>query len=1329
MFQVDRLARKGVRIPAILAAIGGLGCIGLILVSCTTAPTAFLVNGPSQTGNTPPTMTITEPIADITRGQGDPFLIKWIDADPDDNAKISFSLVDSTTNATVALVQGISEDDQIGPDSFPVPTQLIPIGTYNILGTIDDTHNPAVQVFAMTSSTSATRVVVRIVGQGEGQQTQPPVVVVTAPTFDLSVTQDDILTIQVQPVAVQPPAPSPPVPFDRDSDTLLYVLLDTDEDPTNDDPANPDPAKIVVLQTQTITKGATSIPAFQIPIDLNLVPPLSNGAPYFIRATITDATNTAVSSYAPGTISVVQLAAGTVDLSAVGRSTSGATLLGFNPSANLGSSIAGVRDFDLDGTDDFLFAAQHGNPRNAGLVGEAYLIYGQNGIRLGGVINVNSVGATVPGVIFEAPPVRTFPQFGGGCRITGRGTSDGITDVSFVPDLTGDGRPELLFGLAHVEGAWDSTDFDPSDEDTTSSSGGQKIEVVFRQGQVTVKQGDNGTPVVISTTYSSMLDTALDSALPGSSFGNVQALSWKDGGVNHRQWALLKFGNILELLPDPPQAIDFTTLQAKLRVRVFNTGGNGSVHTLLTDFSEQTTFSDFAVNGGEPQGGVDYIGDANGGQALGAIDATNAASIDVDVSGYIAQLIDGQLDGFNNEMRFIVLPGTGLTDDAAVRSSEYSIGSDRPQLVIDYTRINLFGGVGCFPDSLVNNLTDSTTSDQYDVQWYGGGMAAIVNSQNRDNSGGVASATRLEKTAVALELVGQRVPFPLGVSDVDKAGGNIFVRADNNSADVLGNDTAEPGRIAGARMIGGPYDCVDARQLSQPAREDSFAQNVTGLGDVNNDGLPEIMISSPTNEKYLKDLSDTYGLQSTQEASTRFRGSITVIPGTNYNNTFWRDIADSNTGTSTIPFLDQHVYPPFGQCNPPAVARHNFAPADTFEVFAENINDRLGGARSAGDFNLDGIDDIICGAPLNDRSGAPDAGAVYVLYCRTVLSDFDLKNADSPTLRTPMLRIRGEKPGDQIGWRQASGLDVNGDRIDDVFFSSPRTDFGGISRSTCAKDFNGDGSVDTNDLSLANFNSCVQNFGTEVFTDDPCKAFDYDNDGDIDDDDRCVFCCLSGSCNVEQTCVNGHNKADCCENLVDNGFAAVVFGGRTIDGDRDISQIATSELPGVIFFGGRAGDRAGIDVSSAGDFNQDGFGDILIAVPGEVRIDDAGRQRLGVVYLIFGGTHLNNTRWNLSDKNRGVGSADLPGIVFLSPFVMGRPNEAAPSTVGFLGDINNDGFGDIAIGNPKADFIDLTYPQGPDAPGSDASAGRRSDAGNIYIVYGNNFGSNRAIRP
>ena len=72
-----------------------------------------------------------------------------------------------------------------------------------------------------------------------------------------------------------------------------------------------------------------------------------------------------------------------------------------------------------------------------------------------------------------------------------------------------------------------------------------------------------------------------------------------------------------------------------------------------------------------------------------------------------------------------------------------------------------------------------------------------------------------------------------------------------------------------------------------------------------------------------------------------------------------------------------------------------------------------------------------------------------------------------------------------------------------------------------------------------------------------------------------------------------------------------------------------------------------------------------------------------------------------------------------------NPNEAAPLNVAGIGDINNDSFDDIAIGNPKADFIDLSFPQGPEA--TDASVGRRRNAGDVYVIYGNNFGQNRIV--
>lgn len=1311
----------------VVVALGGLMLVVAGIVSCGGAPTPFVVHGPGSIGNDRPTLAILEPFTNITRGQGDPFLIRWADTDRDNNALIMFELISATSNDRVLLVSNIAENDLVGPDAFTVGTTLIPPGTYNVLGTIDDGVNDPVEEFAMVAQSAVSqRVVVRIVGPGEGPQTQPPVVVVVEPMFNLSVSQDDTLTVAVQP-SLLAPDPDNPRSFDPDSTITLFIVLDLDQDPNNDDPANPDPSQIILLRSRSIEPGAFETITFQESIDLSIIPPRPDGAPYFIRATVDDGTNRRVHSYAVGTISVVQLAGGLVDLFDIGRTKSGARFYGFNPAANLGSSISHVGDFDADGVDDFVLVAQFGNPRNFGPIGEAYLIYGQGrlqedtlivgeGSRFGGAIGVNSIMETVPGVLFEAPPVR-LGFFNAAAR------TDGITDVGFVRDLSGDGRPELLFGLQHVHGAFEAMDFDPGDDDIRGSDNTIDIEIVLQQGRVTVQTGQED-PVLTSLTYAGIEETTISSASPNTSFGSDAAVSWQDNGPGQREWGLIRLRNVLNEVPDSPANIDFTTIQASLELRVFNTGGQGDVREVLTPFNEQVRFNNFAQNGGEPEAGVDYV-DEDAGVGLESISGDTPEIVSLDVSELVRQLLDGELTGSDNELRFIILPtGDEASDPTAIRSSEYNIQADRPALRINYTRLNFLGALNCYPDPYVNNLADPDDEPLDDTYFYSGGMVVTVNSQNRDSADVTGiNPTRLENTVVTLELAGQEAGFVLDADGLNAEGGGIFARASNAAAEPLDGEDAQTGRISGSRVVAGAFDFIDARLLNQPPREGLFGQTVGSIGDLNNDGLDEIIISAPRNERYVQSLIASFGFQSTHFWSTMFQGSIIVLPGFNYNDNVWREKNDNSDGSAVIPTLDQFRLQPVGRCSLPTEPRHFLIPADSFEVFAEDLDDMLGGASSAGDFNQDGLDDILCGAPLNDRnSSLPDSGAIYVLYGRNVIGNFNLKNADDPVLRAPMLRVRGVNPNDQIGWAQTRGLDVNGDRIDDVFFSSPRADYGGVTRSTCAADFNRDGVVNSADLGILTFNDCEQNFGEEVFSSDACKAFDYDNDGKIDGEDRCVFCCLSSACEPAEDCIIS-DSGSCCDNLVDNGFAGIIFGGVFIDGDRDIGQLATSQLPGAIFFGSAAGHRAGMDISSAGDFNQDGFGDVLISVPGETRLDSAGRSRLGVVYLIFGGTHLVNTTWNLRD----VDTEQLPGIVFISPYVKGRPNEAAPTTVAFIGDINNDGFGDIAIGNPKADFIDLSFPQGPDAPGSDPATGRRSNAGDVYIIYGNNFGSNRAV--
>ncbi|UCG17757.1 MAG: hypothetical protein JSV19_06945 [Phycisphaerales bacterium] len=1043
---------------------GALLALGIALVAISLAcpaSTPTEIAGPVVFGNEQPTMEFTDPVESFSINRGELFTVSWRDSDPDSAAKITLALVDVDTDIAITIISGLEENDRTGPDSWAVDTTLLSEGPYYIRGTISDSLNAPFVTFAQIEQTTGTRVVVNITPQGWAPSNTPPTVVVLEPFFNQSVAQDDALQIVAQPVAQQDPAN--PTPYDQDSDTTLYIALDLDDDPTNDSVQAPDPDELIVLRTIRLEQGRFDPqPGAPIIVDLTTIPPRPNGEPYFIRATIDDDVNPQVHAYAPGILNVVQAVSGTVDLAKVGLTLAGVRWIGFNPGAQLGSTIEGIGDFDADGVDDVVLVAQFGNPRARGNIGEAYLVYGLDNVRWGNTINVNSVSTSISGVIFEAPM-----PFEPGFPVNGflTHTTLGITDVGAVEDVDFDGRPELIFGMPHVDGAWLSMDFDP---------------------------GDTNEP-------------------------ETDAPWW-----------------------------------------------------------------------------------------------------------------------------------------------------------------------GCYPDLYANNFSTSDDDPLDDNWWYWGGFAAIVSSQNRDNSPLIADAPRLEDTTVGLEFVGQTAATVINSSTQEAQG-------------------PEDARIHGLRVQAGWYDWLDVFGLDQPPLNGLFGWSVGAMPDTNNDLTPEFILSAPTNELDIEETLEEFGYWSTHYWSRGFLGSIVVFTATEWtfsDNAVWRDKTGAD-GTNIIPTM-----PRDGKCdenNPND--RESWIPLDSFEIFAEDVTDFLHDGSHAGDVNLDSVPDILMGAPHNDRGSLEDTGATYILYGRPSFTggNIDLSLADTPGERPPMVRIRGEKPGDRVGWKQVQALDVNGDRIDDIVLGAPYASYGGIAPTSCGGDFDGDGWVTEDDLSLSAFSGCEAAFGDEVFFDDACKAFDYNNDRVLDDCDRSVLECLIRSADIE-----------CCPSA--NGFVGVVFGGVTLDGDRTIGQIGTPDLPGARFFGANPGDLAGWDVASAGDFNRDNFGDILIAAPGETRVDENARTRLGVAYLIFGGTHLYNSTFSLQQ----VGTDALPGLVLISPFEIERPNEAPITTVSGIGDVNNDTFDDIGIGIPLADFVDVSLPQDPDDPGTDPNIGRRPDDGAAFILYGCN---------
>ncbi len=184
------------------------------------------------------------------------------------------------------------------------------------------------------------------------------------------------------------------------------------------------------------------------------------------------------------------------------------------------------------------------------------------------------------------------------------------------------------------------------------------------------------------------------------------------------------------------------------------------------------------------------------------------------------------------------------------------------------------------------------------------------------------------------------------------------------------------------------------------------------------------------------------------------------------------------------------------------------------------------------------------------------------------------------------------------------------------------------------------------------------------------------------------------------------------------GRAVVILGSSTLsspEGGWTASDIVAAGR-GVILRGAAAGDRAGANVTGAGDVDGDGYADILIAAPGA----DGGR---GAVYLVYGSRDLAGREVSLAD----IGKISLPGAkftgrsvgdelgggsrvfgdgnptnpwgsIFLNP--NGHVASAYARGVASLGDIDGDGLTDFAVSAV------LANPNG------------RTDAGEVYILYG-----------
>ena len=402
---------------------------------------------------------------------------------------------------------------------------------------------------------------------------------------------------------------------------------------------------------------------------------------------------------------------------------------------------------------------------------------------------------------------------------------------------------------------------------------------------------------------------------------------------------------------------------------------------------------------------------------------------------------------------------------------------------------------------------------------------------------------------------------------------------------------------------------------------EEFGSSVCGLGDVNGDGRNDILIGAPgetTNNgaAFLwygnADVTHSPAKSWYGDADERFGFSVAAIGDVNGDGD--PDFAIGAPLANAPGAVSGRICIFYGGSTLPTTP--------DLIIGGQNSGDQFGfSIAAAGDFNGDGKDDFIVGAPYYSAGGI-DIGAAYIIYGATGDPSSDLADA---TL------LVGEVAGDNFGWSVCPAGNFMGGTEESVAVGAPFSDsYGGMDAGVVYV-FEGAATPNsTIDHTLSIGGTAYSSrYGWVVR-----NAGRWDSDTY---DDLAVG-------------APAHNSPG-----TDAGRVEIIFGGTSPASTGD--RYAT---------GGNAGDQLGYSLDNMGDFSGNNRDDLLIGAP--FLVDDG--VDAGRVYYYQGGTSSS-------------GAVTILVAIAVDPMVPGNnANNKFGFSVAGLGDFDGDLEVDYAVGAP-----------------------------------------------